>query len=60
MAGEETAGSSDLNMRANNAKTQLIQEIMAFNTEREQVEGQGEDHKDELEQASLTFQVRDP
>ena len=47
-------------MRANNAKTQLIQEIMAFNTEREQVEGQGEDHKDELEQASLTFQVRDP
>ena len=33
---------------------------MAFNTEREQVEGAGEDHKDEVEQASLVFTVRDP
>lgn len=33
---------------------------MAFNTEREQVEGAGEDHKDENEQASLAFTVRDP
>ncbi len=46
--------------RANNAKTNLIQEIMAFNSEREQVESNAEDHKDESEQQSLTFTVRDP
>lgn len=33
---------------------------MAFNTEVAQVENAGEDHKDEAEQASLSFTVRDP
>lgn len=47
-------------MRANNAKTQLIQEILAFNSETAQIEGAAEDHKDELEQASQAFTVVDP
>ena len=47
-------------MRANNAKTNLIQEIMSFNTEREQAEGALEDHKDEAEQQAIHFTVRDP
>ena len=47
-------------MRATNAKTQLIQEIMAFNSESQQVEGAAEDHKDEAEQQALAFTVRDP
>ena len=45
-----SAGDRDLVARANNAKTNLIQEIMAFNNEREQVESNAEDHKDEAEQ----------
>ena len=59
-AGGEAAGSVDLANRANNAKTNLIQEILAFNNQREEVEGAAEDHKDESEQASLIFTVRDP
>ena len=39
----------DLQTRALNAKTNLIQEILAFNSEREQVEGASEDVKDEVE-----------
>jgi len=48
-SGNEVAGSADLMNRANNAKTNLIQEILAFNNQREEVEGAGEDHKDESE-----------
>lgn len=44
-----STGDIDLTQRANNAKTQLIQEILAFNTEVATVENAGEDHKDERE-----------
>ena len=33
---------------------------MAFNTEREQLEGAAEDHKDETEAQTSTFSVKDP
>lgn len=59
-SSEHATGDVDLSQRATNAKTQLIQEILAFNTEVVQVENAGEDHKDEAEQASLAFTVRDP
>lgn len=55
-----SAGDSDLINRANNAKTNLMQEILAYNSQREQVESSAEDHKDETEQQSLTYTVRDP
>ena len=48
-SGNEAAGSADLMNRANNAKTNLIQEILAFNNQREEVEGAAEDQKDESE-----------
>lgn len=54
------AGAQELIARANNAKTNLIQEILTFNTEREQAEGALEDHKDESEQNAALFTVRDP
>lgn len=54
------AGEVNLSERATNAKTQLIQEILAFNNEREQVESAVEDHKDEAEQRSHNFAVTDP
>ena len=59
-SNESTVGAQDLMDRANNAKTNLIQEILAFNSEREQAEGAMEDHKNEAEQAASAFTVRDP
>ena len=53
-------GNSDLTARAYNAKTNLIQEILAFNSQRENMEAQDEDRKDESEQQALVFSVRDP
>jgi len=45
-SGPASAGDIDLTQRASNAKTHLIQEILAFNSEVAQVESAGEDHKD--------------
>lgn len=57
---QEVMGDSNLSARANNAKTQLIQEIMAFNSEREAAEGANEETKDEKEQIAAAFSVKDP
>ena len=54
------SGAGDLSLRATNAKTQLIAEIMSFNAVSSQAEDAGEDHKDELEQRALAFTVKDP
>ena len=55
-----TSGDVDLSERATNAKTQLISEILAFNTEVAQVESAGEESKDAVEMAKEAFTVRDP
>lgn len=55
-----TTGDVDLSERATNAKTQLISEILAFNTEVAQVESAGEESKDAVEMAKEAFTVRDP
>lgn len=44
-----SAGEGNLNERANAAKTQLMQAILGFNSERELVEGAAEESKDESE-----------
>lgn len=60
--GNSNSGASDadLSARAKLAKTNLIREILSFNKDREQAEDAVEDHKDESEQASSVFTVRDP
>ena len=55
-----SAGEGNLNARASTAKTQLMQAILGFNSEREQVESASEESKDESEQNSLVFSVKDP
>lgn len=44
-SSDPSAGEVDLSQRANNAKTALMQQILAFNTEVVQVENAGEDQK---------------
>ncbi len=50
----------ELSKRTNNAKTNLIKEILAFNSERMQKEAANEDHKDESDQMAAIFTVKDP
>ena len=45
----------ELSKRTNNAKTNLIKEIKAFNSERMQNEAANEDHKDESYQMAAKF-----
>ena len=59
-SGESSAQNVDLNQRSQNAKTQLISEILNFDNERQQVESAAEDHKTENEQQTSQFAVRDP
>jgi len=57
---EQEEENPNLNAKTNNAKTNLIQEILAFNTESQQVEHSNEDNKDDSEQMAYIFTAKDP